>query len=589
MITLRPYQAEALQKVVEDLSHQPHVLLQASTGAGKTILFSALIKHYLEQYQGRVRILVLAHREELVRQAYDKLMQVWPEGLGKIGIACASVSTAIDYTKPVLIGSIQTIARRLGEMHAVHLVIVDEVHRLPPMIPKDAKDAKRTQYQKVIDALKQVYPPLRLFGVTATPYRTKYGYIYGTECINASHNWFPNLSYSIKIEDLQEQGFLCPLEYMVPDEYHLDLSGISLGNNGDFMENELGELMSSGVHLQSAVDAFQKYASDRRHVVIFGVTIEHAEELQKVFKASGYPDCGIVHSKMSRTERRKNLHDFQTGDLRFVVNVGVLTEGWDAPWTDCILLCRPTKSTALYVQMVGRGLRIAEGKENCIVLDLANCHKEHGDVQNPRIRIGKYLVEELIRCTNCYELNEPQRKTCKKCGQPLQDEEEQEEEQGEQSRCPFCEAPCGPRDIRCSVCGRYIVNVKTNAPNMHKVTPPPPVRGARARILSVHTPRFDYVSKKQNRMIKFLLTVELEDAPEDALPINVNVFWDFEGNASTYGKSKARSAWMSLTHSFNRPPETIAEAEERWNELQFPSVVTIGRKDGWWNIERWSA
>lgn len=589
MITLRPYQAEALQKVMEALRRQSNVLLQASTGAGKTILFSALIRTYLEQYHGRVRILVLAHREELVRQAYDKLLRVWPEGEELIDIACSGVKAKVDYSKPVIIGTIQTVAKRLDNIQAVHLVIVDEVHRLPPRVPDDApQSVKRNQYQRVIQAMLQVYPKMRVFGVTATPYRLGHGNIYGDKCAHPEANWFPDLTYAIDIDTLQKQGFLCPSEYLVPSEVNLDLSGIDT-SKGEFDERQLGELMTKAIHIQTAVDSFVRYAQDRMHVVIFAVNIQHAQLLRKAFNESALGKCGIVHSNMKKEDRRDNLEAFQRGELRFLVNVAVLTEGWDAPATDCILLCRPTMSAALYVQMVGRGLRIADGKENCIVLDLANNYKTNGDIRNPRVRIGKgATVEELVECDWCHKYNDPKRKTCKYCGRPLWEEEsEEEEEEGAGERiCPFCGFSNSPTDIICAQCKKYIRDVASLAPDMKRIESN---RRVRARICSKPVPNFGFISKNShNHMIRLHLVAEPIET-ENTLPFNVNVFWDIEGNGSPYGRSKARLDWMKLSGSTRVPPSTIDEARERWDELEFPSVVTLVRKGQYWNVERWSA
>ena len=166
---LRQYQKDAIHAILDKWKFEKNVLLQAATGAGKTIIFSALIKYCMERYN--MKIVVLAHREQLVRQARDKLIAFWAVGKDYIGIACTSVSKVIDLSKPVIIGSPQTLIRRVENMPPVDLIIIDECHRLPP-------PNVDSQYKKLIDKLRLKNIDLRLLGVTATPYRLGQGYIY---------------------------------------------------------------------------------------------------------------------------------------------------------------------------------------------------------------------------------------------------------------------------------------------------------------------------------------------------------------------------------------------------------------------------
>ena len=170
MVTLRPYQEAALQAVLGDMRTHKNVLLQAATGAGKTIMFSAITRLFVEKWG--LHVAILAHREQLVRQAADKLLKVWPEGEDKVGIACHSVTSSVDVNRQVVIGSPQTLARRLGDLPEQPLLIVDECHRLPPA-------GKKSQYAVLINRLREYYPDMRMLGVTATPYRLGHGYIYG--------------------------------------------------------------------------------------------------------------------------------------------------------------------------------------------------------------------------------------------------------------------------------------------------------------------------------------------------------------------------------------------------------------------------
>lgn len=571
MLTLRPYQSAALEKIMADLRKQPNVLLQAAVGAGKTVMFSALIQRLLTDY-GAARVVVLAHREELVQQAVDKLIAVWPEAVDKISIACASISSRVDYDKPILIGSVQTLARRMSEMREVHLVIIDEVHRLPPR----AKGSKISQYQRYLDGVRQIYPSARLLGVTATPYRLGAGYIYGDKCREPEANWFEDLSYEIGIRELQKESYLSPLVplgIMAPD---LDSIKIS---SGEYVLSQLGDEMSKDIYIRAAVDAWKEHASDRRSTVAFCVTIEHAEMLRGAFEGAGIP-CECVHSEMPRSRRREILNAFQKGDLPVVCNVGVLTEGWDAPATDCVMLCRPTQSTALYVQMVGRGLRLAPGKTDCLLLDLAGCWKMHGDVRHPRVRWGKAREQnDMVECPKCKAMNDAGRLVCWECGAELHPGKDP-------NLCPFCHYEVSYRAIRCPVCGRLLKTVAHETPTLSRLdADETPRHGVLARIERTD-PNFGFVSKKGNAMLRLGLTCTPLDPP-NALPVSVNEFLDFDGNGSLWAQEKARRWWFGRTK--NTPPHDLVEAEERWDEVELPEVVTLGYQDSWWKVERWGA
>lgn len=256
---LRPYQQEALSAVLAALRGERFVLLQAATGAGKTIMFSALIRHFMERY--RMRIGVLAHREVLIRQARDKLLQVWPEGAPHIGLACSGAAREIDVEAPVVIGSPQTLINRLNVMPPVDLLIIDESHRVPPANEK-------SQYRTLIERLTEYKPSMRVLGVTATPHRLGHGLIYGHRCRAGRSNWWERLHFKIGIAALQEQGYLVPLRAKEAENIDEDLSAVRT-DKGEFNTAELAAVMEKEIHVGSAVNALRKYGESRAHVVAF--------------------------------------------------------------------------------------------------------------------------------------------------------------------------------------------------------------------------------------------------------------------------------------------------------------------------------
>lgn len=542
---LRPYQQHAFTGIMTAMQTERYILCQAATGAGKTILFSHIIRHCMEHY--RMRIGILAHREILVRQAQDKLLKVWPDGEDEIGLACASVSHDVQLWRPVVIGSPQTLARRLNSMPPLNLVIIDECHRLPPRNEK-------SQYRTLLEAMEERYPKLRVLGVTATPYRLGHGYIFGEECRPGKENWFGGLHCQVSIAELQAGGYLVPLRARQAEDVRADLSSVST-SKGEYNQTELSDVMEREVHLQSAVHAYQQYGEGREHVVAFCVTIKHAEKLSRAFRAAGI-SATVIHSEMKKEDREAAMQDFEEGRCRVICNVGVLTEGWDCTAVDCILFCRPTMSPALYVQMVGRGLRTHPGKKDCLLLDLSGNCMRHGDVNDPlvivpRQRMGRQTEEEkkdrMKECPNCGELFTPKLKVCPACGWAVPVTVLTEKQDVELHEIDF---------------GRSTVP---------------------AKIISWRLE--DFTSRAGNRMARLSM---LCSAPDwSSLPVLVNQFFDFAGSASAYGKSRARMDWVRLAGTV--PPSDTGEAVARTGELHLPDTISIKRSGQYFNVARWSA
>jgi len=379
---LRGYQQD-----VVDLIHESEkdTLIQAPTGAGKTIIFSHCIRDFANMGQ---KTLVLAHRGELIRQAEAKLRQA-------TGIDCGVFSAYMDRKeiKPITVGSVQSVANT-PELLDFDNVIIDEAHRVKP-------PTQKSQYRDVIERVRG-----RLIGFTATPYRLDGGAIYGPD------KWWTELSYQIELRKLINEGYLCDYKHKIAmdtSKIRGDLKKVKL-TAGEYNEKQSGDLMTQKMNLHAIVNSVQ----DERHIVVFCVSIMHAEELKKVIG----DDCVIVHSKMKDSERDENLKSFDNGDIRWMVNVGVLTEGWDCTRVDAVVLARPTKSTALYVQMVGRGLRLHDGKNICTIYDIVGNYEEFGFVDNPKINNQEPMGGEQKPkvCPECFSVIVPSVKTCPDCG-----------------------------------------------------------------------------------------------------------------------------------------------------------------------------
>jgi len=520
----RPYQAQALDDVFRAMVEEPFVLLQAATGAGKTILFSELVKQCLLRW--RMRVLILAHRELLVRQSYDKLVKVWPEAAFNVGLACASAGQ-VELGRPVTIGSPQTLANRLGDTPPVDLIIIDEAHRVPPA-------GAESQYQAVLDTMRGYRPNMRVLGVTATPFRLGHGLIYGKACKRGARNWWPRLHSRIGIADLVELGYLAPYRGKAAVELGEELAGVKK-SAGDYNLQALGDMMGREVHIQSAVKAYEDYGEGRAHVVAFCVVITHAQRLAEAFNAAGHRAV-VVHSQMTHEERQRAMADFEEGRAKIICNVGVLTEGWDCTAVDCVLMCRPTMSPALWVQMVGRALRVHPGKADALVLDLSDNWLKHGDPDDPTI--------EVPTGGKAPKKTEPRAKIC-----------------------PECQSIAPPAASVCPQCGHewkvQVVEVARRLEMRPLADSPRPLRIVEARAEP-------FTSRAGNKLLR--LTLACREAG-NVMTTFVHHYWDVEGRASDVGRIKAQSLWRNF--GAGPPPQTVEEAILRFGQVRLPPTVMV--------------
>ena len=401
---LRYYQREAVDSLHNWFDTRPaenHALITLPTAAGKTIVFSHFIKETLEQ-KPDARFLVMAHRKELVAQAEAKLKTVWPDA--PVGVMAAGMKR-FENTQ-ILVASRDTLAspKRLESVGSFDYMIVDEAHNIPPQ--------GFTRYKKIINTLSD-RGTMRVMGCTATPYRMGQGYIYG----NRKDHFFKDLAYSVSIPELIKEGYLARLSaFAVKEDAIIDASQVKLKfKNGDFREKELEELAMVDETIIEIISDWidSAYTKGRTATVFFCVSVLHALKMTSFLKAQGIA-AACVTGETPADEREQILQDFEDGRIHALCNVGVLTEGWDAPRTDCIALLRPTQSAGLYVQMCGRGMRLHPGKENCLLLDYGENVARHGclDEVCPEDRSARYRPKI---CANCNAINSPSATKCVEC------------------------------------------------------------------------------------------------------------------------------------------------------------------------------
>jgi superfamily II DNA or RNA helicase len=264
----------------------------------------------------------------------------------------------LDLNQPVQVASVQTLTRRLGRFASdfFHLIIVDEAHH-----------TRAITYARILD---HFHSARAVLGLTATPIRAD-----GRGLAKS----YDSLVEAATMRDLVQLGYLVPIRmYTVPN---MDLTGIRR-RQGDYDLGELGERMNRGVLVGNLVTEWQRLASDRQ-TVIFATTVAHSQSIARRFIAAGIR-AEHLDGGMNEQERDAILGRIRSGITQVVVNCQILTEGWDMPEISCCVLARPTKSLGLYLQMSGRALRPAPGKQDCIILDHANCFREHGSVGDRR-------------------------------------------------------------------------------------------------------------------------------------------------------------------------------------------------------------
>ena len=348
--TPRPYQAEAIKALIAGWQG-PHNRLAVvlPTGAGKTVVFANLISELLAQLGGR-RALVIAHREELIEQAAAKIRAVRPDL--RVGVVKAERDEHQD--ADVIVASIQTLAveRRRQAIENIGVVIVDECHH-----------AAAPSYMTVLDHF-GAWRGLPVAGFTATMTRADGG---------LAEVW-QEVVFTLDILEMIEDGYLCDVRGKRVIVDGLDLDSVRT-RAGDLQDGQLGQALEDSDAGPVVAKAYQEHAGDRPGVV-FTPTVSTAQSMAEAFTAAGIP-AAAVWGDMSRDDRAATLDRYRAGDVQVLTNCMVLTEGFDAPWTSCAVIARPTKSAGLYCQMAGRALRLFDGKKDALILDVMGASTRH--------------------------------------------------------------------------------------------------------------------------------------------------------------------------------------------------------------------
>ncbi len=407
---LRPYQQSAIDAVYHFLrTKKGNPCIVAPTGCGKSLLIATICHDAVTKWNGRV--LVLAHVKELLEQTAQTLRRIAPDL--EVGVYSAGLGKR-DTNKAVIVAGIQSVYKKACELDRFDLIIVDECHLLPP----DGEG----MYQTFFRDAKIVNPNVRLIGLTATPYRLKSGMLCGPD------NLLNEVCYEIGVKELIEQGYLCPLKSK-SGRHKVDCEGLHI-RAGEFVAMEVDRLMNTTDNVAAAVREIVAKTKNRHSILIFGASVDHAARIKKTIEKLTLQECGLVTGDTPVVKRDRILRRFKgqlavasqlelplrynnslplvasedernnveriiereakCGEaarfLKYLVNVNVLTTGFDAPNIDCVVLLRPMASPGLFVQMVGRGFRLHETKTDCLVLDYGGNILRHGPVDAIRIK-----------------------------------------------------------------------------------------------------------------------------------------------------------------------------------------------------------
>jgi DNA repair protein RadD len=398
MYQLRPYQ----EKAVESFFHaaraesQVKTLIVAPTGAGKSLIIAEITKRAIEK--SPKNILILAHRKELIAQNYEKLKA--------LDVDCSIYSAGLKQKQisSITVAGIQSIFRKSHLLPFISLVIIDEAHLLSP--------EGEGMYRTLLKSLVAKNPQLKLLGLTATPYRMRTG------MLTDDNGLFNSICYNIDLKSLISDNYLCNV--------------ISKGSI-EAIETKNLLIRAKEFALEDAAEKFnleklikviaeiKRFAYDRKSIIVFCSSVESAETFCELLKKFGERAECVTGESLFRDQI---LENFKNQKIRILVNVDVLTTGFDAPCADCIVLLRPTMSAGLYTQMIGRVMRTYPGKENALVLDFAENIERHGPIdeitvqpiRSERNKNPSYVLQ-TARCKICPDCRTGNASRALKCSQ----------------------------------------------------------------------------------------------------------------------------------------------------------------------------
>jgi len=387
MHQLRWYQKEAVESVWAFLCRQKgNPLVVLPTGAGKSHVIAQLVYDAVTKHCGQ--IIVLQHRSELIKQNAEKINMLMPDI--NVGLYSAGLNSR-ETESPIIVAGIQSVYNRAFDFGQRNLCIIDESH----LVPFNGEG----MYRSFLSDLRTANPQLRAVGMTATPYRLDSGPLARPD------STFQKVCYSAPVQKLIAEGFLTNL-VTTPADSTIDTSKLRVAR-GDFIASEVGTMFSAEDIVEPVCEEIVAKTKNRKSVLIFCSTIQHAEKVSNTITEMTGEECGVVTGNTTSLERLSLLNRFRTRQLRLLCNVEILTTGYDSPLIDCIVVLRATMSPGLFAQICGRGFRVAPAKKDCLILDFGENIKRHGPID--AIDYGRCKKTGAVT-------GEAPTKTCPNCG-----------------------------------------------------------------------------------------------------------------------------------------------------------------------------
>ena len=531
MIELRPYQRESIEAVYaywREGGGNP--LIEMATGLGKSVVVAEINRQILTRWPD-MRVLNLVHVRELVAQNYSAVRRLWPDV--PAGIYSAGLGRRDAHSR-IVFASIQSVYKKAEVLGARDLVLIDEAHLVP--------HHSEGMYQTLLASLRRMRSDLRVLGLTATPYRLDSGRLDMGE-----GRLFDGIVYSYDVASGIADGWLSPIKARLAAA-QIDVSQVAR-RGGEFVAGDLEKAANTDDLVEAACDEIMAHGQSRRSWLVFCSGVQHAEHVALALQRRGIA-AAMICGETPTGERDRLISAFKAGTIRALTNANVLTTGFDAPAVDLIALLRPTLSAGLYVQMIGRGTRKAEGKAECLVLDFAGNARRHGPI-------------------DAIEGRRPSEKN-------KNDEEHKvkvDEVRGKE--CPSCLFIVPFAAAECIHCGfefpkpppKHEAKPDAAAVLFKAELPPPQVQEA---------PVLSWVARLHEKMgspdsVRITYRAGMMQYDEWICP-------EHEG----FARQKFAKWWVE--HGGHEPPRSVQETLDRFGELSRPEAIFVKPDGKWWRI-----
>ena len=539
MITLRPYQSQAIEAIFDYYTTGPcrNGLVSMPVGSGKSIVMAQFIKETLTRWPTE-RMMLVTHVRELIEQDSAKLLA--------LGVDCGVYSAGLKRREihQITVGGIQSIHKKAHECGDISILIVDEAHLIG--------HRSESMYVTFIEDLRKYCPHVKVLGFTATPWRLQSGSL-----IKGKHKIFDDIIHHVGLKELMDAGYLCRL--VNGKTKRLDASSVTK-RGGEYVADKLEQFVDKEELTRYALDEVDLLAPDRGSILFFCCGVHHAFHVSDAFRARGH-SCEVVVGDTPSDERTSHIANFKAGKIRALISVGVLSTGFDAANIDAIVMLRPTMSPGLFVQMMGRGTRPHPNKDNTLVLDFTDNTRIHGPIDLISIdAAGDVKTAECKVCDGCGGLIPSGDKVCPDCGRKIG------------RPCPKCLGHIDYDLTKCPTCGYEPEKIQRKISHN--------IEASDSEIISDGKP----LSRKVD---DWSFGLHKKSGKPDS--IKVRYWCGFEHfdewlcfDHGEYPAKKAVSWW--LRHQAGIAPRNTHEAIARVAECKKPDAIIVRKEGTYWRV-----